>query len=135
LSDQGAKALFGSKISKSYYVLEVQLIARSSSGVAVTGLGFRDAKGDNIIPAPLRTIVAKVPRRLVPELLPEEDCLTPKGLTGQKALVPGCSGLRTRLFVDKGNLGLINGRLPTGIQLFGLVSETLFEMRAIQATY
>lgn len=71
----------------------------------------------------------------MPEVLPQEDCLIPKELIDQKALVPGCTGVRMRLFVDKGNLGLIDGRLPTGLQLFGRVSETLFEMRAIQATY
>jgi hypothetical protein len=135
LSAESAKAFFGSKISKSYYVLEVELIDRSSSGVVVTGLSFRDAKGNNIIPVSLKTIVAKVPRRLTAELFPEGDCLVPKELLGQQIMVPGCSGVRTRLFVDKGNLELSRGRLPTGLQLFGRVSETLFEMRAIQATY
>lgn len=67
LSDQSAKALFGSRISKSYYVLEIELIDRSSSGVVVTGLTFRDAKGNNIIPVSLREIVAKVPNVLCPK--------------------------------------------------------------------
>jgi len=126
LSDQTAKDLFDSKISKAYYVIEALLSDDSSSGFAATGLELRSANRDRIQLTPARFIALQ---------MSPHGKLMPASLIGQDVLVPSSSGVRTWLFVEKNRLIVVDGRLPPGLQLFGSVSETLFVMKAIRATY
>ncbi len=137
LSDQTAKALFGSRISKAYYVIETSFSDVGLSGFVVTGLQLCSAEGAPILVTSPQVIAAKVSHRpkMVPEWLLGQECLVPKWLTNQGVVVPGRSDARTRLFVEKGRLELEHGMLPPGLQLFGEVSETLFVTKTIRATY
>ena len=123
LSDQTAKALFGSTISKAYYIIEALLSNDSSSGIAVTGLELHPADGDPI---------QLTPARLIALQMSHNRKLMPARLISQELLVPNSSGVRTWLFVRRVRLGVLDGKLPTGIQLFGGVSKVQFEMKAIQ---
>ena len=102
LSDQTAKALFGSTISKAYYIIEALLSNDSSSGIAVTGLELHPADGDPI---------QLTPARLIALQMSHNGKLT-SGLI--KTIVPNSSGVRTWLFVEKSRLGVLDGKLPTG---------------------
>jgi hypothetical protein len=56
----------------------------------------------------------------------------PAGLVSEVVLVPTPEGIRTWLFVVKNRLDVVEGKLPTGLQLFGKVSKVQFEMKLIQ---
>ena len=123
LSDQSAKDLFGARISKAYYVIEAIFSDDGSSGFAVTGLELRSADGDRVQPTPARLIALQMSRHRK---------LMPARLVRQEALVLSSSGDPMWLFVEKNRLRVVDGKLPTGIRLFGKVSKVQFEVEVIE---
>ncbi len=123
LSDKTVKDLFNAAISEAYYVIEVVLSQDSSSVFAVTELELHPVDGKPIQPTSVRLIARQMSHKRK---------LMPAGLVSEVVLVPTPEGIRTWLFVVKNRLDVVEGKLPTGLQLFGKVSKVQFEMKLIQ---
>lgn len=123
LGDKTVKDLFGSTISKAYYVIETLLSDDGSSGFAVTGLELRADDGD---------LIQVTPPRFIALQMSHGRKLMPASLIREELLVLSSSGLPTWLFVEKDKLKLVDGKLPTGIHLFGEVSKVHLETRVIE---
>lgn len=127
IGERQAEDIFGKAVSKSYFIVEVQLSNRSDgsigASVAIRNLSLRLPDGSSMPTVPPRLVSAEIPlhRTSAAELLSTQEILLPSNSTVIRVLV-----------VPKSELHLEGGKMSSGIRLFGDVSRTEFKNRALQ---
>lgn len=128
LSESEVKDLFGTRVSKSYYIIQLVLSTRSPGqdgpSFAIRNLSVHFPGKIYSSPTSSTIVLAQIPGRYR---------IRAADLLKQEFLIPSNSTVVALLVFGKGRLSLPDGKLPNGTWFFGEIRKTDFQVQPFQS--